>query len=77
MTETVSPEHPSSMEVPHVSLELQLLGRHRSVAVIGGGQAGLSMSYLLTEHGIDHVVLERHYPGFDWRERRWDSFCLV
>jgi len=77
MTETVSPEHPSSMEAPHVSLELQLLGRHRSVAVIGGGQAGLSMSYLLAEHRIDHVVLERRYPGFDWRERRWESFCLV
>ena len=60
-----------------MSLELQLLGRHRSVVVIGGGQAGLSMSYLLAEHRIDHVVLERRYPGFDWRERRWGSFCLV
>ncbi|WP_449301419.1 MSMEG_0569 family flavin-dependent oxidoreductase [Prauserella oleivorans] len=51
--------------------------QQRSVAVIGGGQAGLSMSYCLTEAGIDHVVLERDRPGHEWRERRWDSFCLV
>jgi putative flavoprotein involved in K+ transport len=50
---------------------------HRSVAVIGGGQAGLSMSYYLAELGVDHVVLERQRVGFEWRERRWDSFCLV
>jgi putative flavoprotein involved in K+ transport len=50
---------------------------HRSVAVIGAGQAGLAMSYCLRQRGIDHVVLERHRVGYEWRERRWDSFCLV
>ena len=35
------------------------------------------MSYCLTEQGVDHVVLDRNRPGYDWRERRWDSFCLV
>ncbi|MGH3696905.1 MAG: hypothetical protein ACRDRX_23480 [Pseudonocardiaceae bacterium] len=35
------------------------------------------MSYRLTECGIDHVVLERDRIGQEWRERRWDSFCLV
>ncbi|HEY2281474.1 MAG TPA: MSMEG_0569 family flavin-dependent oxidoreductase [Streptosporangiaceae bacterium] len=54
-----------------------ITGSHHSVAVIGGGQAGLSMSYCLTERGLDHVVLDRNRPGYDWRERRWDSFCLV
>src|ERR1700729_508827 len=54
-----------------------ITGSHHSVAVIGGGQAGLSMSYCLTERGVDHVVLDRDRPGYDWRERRWDSFCLV
>ena len=53
------------------------LGDRRKVVVIGGGQAGLSMSYCLTARGIDHVVLERHQIGHDWRARRWDSFCLV
>ncbi|MGQ0844232.1 MAG: MSMEG_0569 family flavin-dependent oxidoreductase [Sporichthyaceae bacterium] len=35
------------------------------------------MSACLTERGIDHVVLERHRVGHEWRTRRWDSFCLV
>ena len=52
-------------------------GTHRSVVVVGGGQAGLSMSRCLVDAGIDHVVLERNSVGYEWRERRWDSFCLV
>jgi putative flavoprotein involved in K+ transport len=51
--------------------------RHHGVLIIGGGQAGLSMSYQLKKRGIDHVVLEQHRVGHEWRERRWDSFCLV
>jgi putative flavoprotein involved in K+ transport len=50
---------------------------HYSVAVIGGGQAGLSMSYHLTSKDIDHVVLERNQIGHSWRQQRWDTFCLV
>jgi putative flavoprotein involved in K+ transport len=62
MSDTI--EHPHAIE------------RH-TVAVVGGGQAGLSMSYCLKQRGIDHVVLEKHRLGHEWRERRWDSFCLV
>jgi putative flavoprotein involved in K+ transport len=47
------------------------------VIVVGGGQAGLSMSYCLKQRGIDHLVLERNRVGHDWRAARWDSFCLV
>ena len=50
---------------------------HHSVIVIGGGQAGLSMSHCLGERGIEHVVLERDRVGHDWADRRWDTFCLV
>ena len=32
---------------------------HHSVAVIGGGQAGLSISWYLKRSGIDHVVFEK------------------
>ena len=46
------------------------------VAVIGAGQAGLSLSYELTHAGIEHVVLERDRVAESWR-KRWDSFCLV
>ncbi|TQS41535.1 MSMEG_0569 family flavin-dependent oxidoreductase [Cryptosporangium phraense] len=47
------------------------------VVVVGGGQAGLSISWHLTQRNIDHVVLERNRVGHEWRTRRWDSFCLV
>lgn len=55
----------------------ELDGVHRTVVVVGGGQAGLSTSYWLNRAGIDHVVLERDRPGGEWWNRRWDSFCLV
>ncbi len=51
--------------------------QHVSVAVIGGSQAGLSMSYYLTANGIDHVVFEKNRTAHAWRTQRWDSFCLV
>jgi putative flavoprotein involved in K+ transport len=45
--------------------------------VIGGGQAGLSTSYWLSEAGIEHLVLDgRDSLGGSWPDR-WDSFCLV
>jgi putative flavoprotein involved in K+ transport len=49
----------------------------RPVVVVGAGHAGLSMSYCLEQRGIDHLVLERDRVAQDWRESRWDSFCLV
>lgn len=52
-------------------------GGHWPVAVIGGGQAGLSMSYHLLRRGIDHIVIEAGQACHEWRDRRWDSFCLV
>jgi len=61
----------------NVSAEPGKLKDHYSVVVIGGGQAGLSMSYHLTRKEIDHVVLERSQIGHSWRNQRWDSFCLV
>ncbi|WP_102933245.1 MSMEG_0569 family flavin-dependent oxidoreductase [Streptomyces malaysiensis] len=52
-------------------------GAHFPVAVVGGGQAGLSMSYCLRRRGVEHIVIEANRVGHEWRERRWDSFCLV
>jgi putative flavoprotein involved in K+ transport len=48
----------------------------RSTVVIGGGQAGLSVSRELRAAGVAHVVLERAAVAQAWRER-WDSFTLV
>lgn len=49
----------------------------RDVAVVGAGQAGLTVSWYLQLLGIDHVVLERGRVGESWRSARWDSFTLV
>ena len=51
--------------------------QHHTVVIVGGGQAGLSLSYYLKERGIDHMVFERNGIGHAWRNQRWDSFCLV
>ena len=50
---------------------------HLPVAVIGGGQAGLSISWYLRRSGIDHIVFEKRRAGHAWRAERWDTFCLV
>ncbi len=41
--------------------------------VVGGGQAGLAMSEHLSNHGVPHLVLERHRIAERWRSERWDS----
>lgn len=48
-----------------------------TAAVIGGGQAGLAISWHLKQRGIEHRVFERHRVAHEWRNARWDSFCLV
>ncbi|MCG9889644.1 MAG: MSMEG_0569 family flavin-dependent oxidoreductase [Thermosynechococcaceae cyanobacterium MS004] len=50
---------------------------HYSVIVVGGGQAGLSVSYCLKERGLDHIIFEKNEIAHSWRSKRWDSFCLV
>ncbi len=60
------PGHPSEDRPEHVP-----------VVVVGGGQAGLSMSWTLAERGIRHLVLEANHPGHAWAVERWDTFCLV
>ena len=47
------------------------------VAVIGAGHSGLSASYWLGRHGIEHVVIERGRVAESWREERWDSLRLL
>ncbi len=47
------------------------------VVIVGGGQAGLSVSWHLAQKNIAHKVFERHEKFHSWRKNRWDSFCLV
>ncbi|SEL81565.1 putative flavoprotein involved in K+ transport [Variovorax sp. YR750] len=50
---------------------------HYSVVIVGGGQAGLSLSHCLQQRGVDHLVIEKRSLVHTWRTQRWDSFCLV
>lgn len=46
--------------------------------IVGGGQAGLVLSYYLGQQGRTHVVLEQAAQAANaWRNDRWDSFTLV
>jgi putative flavoprotein involved in K+ transport len=44
--------------------------------IVGGGQAGLSLSYHLSRLGCPHVILERARIGESWRSERWDSLMF-
>ena len=51
---------------------------YTDTVIIGGGQAGLAVSYYLTHQGRSHVVLEQSpQPANAWRNQRWDSFTFV
>lgn len=44
--------------------------------IVGAGQAGLAMSYHLSQRGREHVVLERARVAERWRSQRWDSLMF-
>jgi putative flavoprotein involved in K+ transport len=41
--------------------------------IVGGGQAGLTMSDMLSRRGLSHVVLEKGRIAEHWRSQRWDG----
>jgi putative flavoprotein involved in K+ transport len=53
------------------------LSGQTEVAVVGGGHAGLAVSWCLQERGVEHLVLERDRIASSWCRERWDEFCLV
>src|SRR5215208_5394338 len=44
--------------------------------IIGGGQAGLAMSYHLRDRGREHIILERKRVAERWHSERWDSLAF-
>ena len=44
--------------------------------IVGGGQAGLALSYYLSQLGREHVILERGRVAERWRSERWDSLAF-
>ncbi|MFW0785163.1 MSMEG_0569 family flavin-dependent oxidoreductase [Gordonia sp. CPCC 206044] len=47
------------------------------VVIVGGGQAGLCVSWYLGHAGVDHLVIESKTPTHAWADSRWDNFTLV
>lgn len=48
-----------------------------TTVVVGAGQAGLAVSRCLSDHSIDHVLLERAEVANSWATERWDSLTLL
>src|SRR5215470_6212931 len=77
-------DHWHSAPYPHLANQLGCgvnqefnMAEFVETIIVGGGQAGLSVSYYLSQQGRDHVVLEQsNQPGNAWRNHRWDSFVL-
>lgn len=56
--------------------DLPVLEQRIDTLVIGGGQAGLTMSHRLKQRGIGHLVLERGRIAERWRSERWDGLMF-
>jgi putative flavoprotein involved in K+ transport len=53
------------------------MSTHFETVIVGGGQAGLAVSYYLGRRSRPHIVLEQaEKAGNAWRNHRWDSFTL-
>ncbi len=54
------------------------MSEYVDTVIVGGGQAGLAVSYYLSQQGRAHTILElASQPAEAWRNHRWDSFTLV
>ena len=52
-----------------------MTARYETV-IVGGGHAGLALSYHLSRLGCPHVILERGRVAERWRSERWDSLMF-
>jgi putative flavoprotein involved in K+ transport len=46
---------------------------HVETLIVGGGQAGLALSHMLSQRNCQHLVLERGRIAERWRTERWDG----
>ena len=52
--------------------------KYVETVIVGGGQAGLAISYYLTQQGRAHTILEQASQAAEaWRNHRWDSFTFI
>jgi putative flavoprotein involved in K+ transport len=66
---TFATRHATAKDSKRAGLVMKEIG----AAVIGGGQAGVCLSYYLGRAGVDHLVFERDRPFASWRNR-WEGF---
>ena len=53
------------------------MAKYVDTLIVGGGQAGLSVSYYLSRQGRNHLVLDQAAQAAEaWHNHRWDSFTL-
>ena len=50
-----------------------MIPEHIETLIVGGGQAGLTMSHMLSQRECPHLVLERSRIAERWRSERWDG----
>lgn len=51
---------------------------HIETIIVGGGQAGMAVSYFLQMERREHLILEKSIrPAHVWTDDRWDSFTIV
>src|SRR5262249_14340217 len=77
VTTTLAPRTRTAarFRVPRGALALggSMLTEQMETLVIGGGQAGLVMSDMLSRRGKPHLVIERGRIAERWRTERWDG----
>lgn len=52
------------------------MGETVETVVVGGGQAGLALSFHLKRLGREHLIFERARIAERWRSERWDSLMF-
>ncbi|NVC94055.1 MSMEG_0569 family flavin-dependent oxidoreductase [Vibrio natriegens] len=58
-------------------MNIEMTKSHYNTIIVGGSQAGLSVSHYLQQENIEHLVLEKRTVMHSWKNERWDSFTLV